>query len=217
MSIFGLLLSKSSFAVVSAGIAGLIYTWFVSRKMAIIFILIALIIIPIFFTKFEKLGVWDFGTRLGVWRYGIKSTIKGRIILEKDNKMIQLGANPVFGYGFGSWLRFFPYVPQQNDPPFSFNYADEKFTHAHNDFVELFFELGYLGLISMFLLMGDFIKKFIKAHKDKEMVLYFSCLIAYLLNSMGNFLSQLAVSGMFLIIFYGFYEGRKRELNGQTS
>ena len=118
---------------------------------------------------------------------------------------IQVETNPWVGFGFGNYLRLFPYVPEEI-AEHKFNYRNEKFTHAHNDLIEIFFELGYLGLICFIGLVGNFIWGFRVKH-NKEKVLYFCCIMAYLLNCMGNFLSQLAVSGMLLVIFYGLYRG----------
>ena len=115
------------------------------------------------------------------------------------------------GFGFGNFIRIFPYVPQ-NLVGDNFNYVDEKFTHAHNDFVEAFFELGYLGLICMTGLIGTFLWKVRRIH-DRETALYFSCVCAWLLNATGNFLSQLACSGMLLILYYGMFRGSMRREN----
>ncbi len=214
-SIMGLFISKSSFALVSGCIAGLFYLKMRYKLLIstqfIFGVFLAILLSAIFFSKVDRLKPADLNTRLNVWRHTIKSTITGKIDIERNGEKYQGKINPVFGYGFGSYLLIFPSVPEQG-----FNYVDEKFTHAHNDYIEAFFELGYLGLISLILLVGNLIYSFIRTKKNPEMIMYFSCILAYLLNSIGNFLSQLAVSGMLLIIFYGFYEGTGRGIGKDT-
>ena len=126
---------------------------------------------------------------------------------------MRISTNPLWGYGFGNFLVYFPFIPQQQN----FNYINEKFTHAHNDLIETpVFELGVIGLISLLLLFINFFREFIVHKKNKELIMIFTCILAYLLNALGNFLSQIAVSGMLLMIFYGMFKGIIKE-NGKTA
>lgn len=218
ISLFGLFVSKSSFAFISAIIGILLYLWFKSRNIAIFTIIAMLIIGSVYFVKVDKLQFADFNTRFLVWDYAVKSTLKGNVTIEINEQRMRIKSNPIFGYGFGNFLKIFPYIPQSLATNMQFNYADEKFTHAHNDYVELFFELGLLGLISMVLLLFNFIRSFIVAEKSQELIMYFSTILIYILNSLGNFLAQIAISGFLLMIFYGLYEGCRREkINGEIT
>ena len=221
VSIFGLVLSKSSFAFMAAIIGGLLYYRLLDKKKFKFLSLILVVFGICFVLTYDKPKLADFGIRANVWNYSIKSVIKGNIYIEKNNMKVIVNTNPLFGYGFGNYLTIFPYVPQSEaqkyfNAKFQFNCITEKFTHAHNDFVEYFFELGWLGLFAMIGLVLNFIWGFIKSKKSPELILYFSSIVVYLLNSTGNFLSQMAMSGAFLIIFYGFYMGVRRE-NGQAT
>ena len=82
--------------------------------------------------------------------------------------------------------------------------------------VELFFEFGYIGVVLLIGFLGSLLFAFLKAVKTKEFVLYSSCVLAYLLNSIGNFCSQIAVSGLLFILFLGMFYGTRRE-NGTAS
>ena len=169
----------------------------------------------IFFIKFERIRPVDFETRLSVWRHTFESINCGSITTKRSpNNYRQYMTSPFVGLGFGSFLTIFPFVPQ--NIAINFNTITEKFTHAHNDYLEFFFELGYVGLGLILAMMAFFILSFIRANKTIELVTYFSCVIAYLLNSIGNFLSQNAVSVMLLMVFYGLYRGTLKE-NGKTS
>ncbi len=221
LSFMGLLISKSSFAIVSA-ISGLgLYYFCVSKRIFYISLLGIAMILIIFFRFVDPPIYQDFEIRLNVWKCAVVSTIKGELtvttgVVRQDTRngvfstvegeTTPIKFSPIIGMGLGSWISSFPYVKAVN-----FNYYDEKFTHAHNDFVEMFLELGWLGLISLVLLMMNMAIRFLKAVKTRELVLFASCILVYALNASGNFLSHLAVSGMLLTVFYGCFEGVLRD------
>ena len=122
----------------------------------------------IFFGRVERLKGADFGTRGAVWLHSIKTTAQGSIIAVKNNRQFRIKANPWLGFGLGNFTMIFPYVPQQKEAGYLFNYVDEKFTHAHNDYVETFFDLGYIGISSLFLLIGGFIYEFFKSKRTRR-------------------------------------------------
>ena len=220
LSALGLYFSRSSFALVSAVASMVLYFFLTNKKIFRILVVVSIVAFFIFVFEIDKISLADFGTRFAAWNYAVKSTIAGRALIQYPNgRQFLLSCNPIFGYGLGNFNSIFPYIPQQvgiylGKVGYNFNYIDEKFTHAHNDYIEIFFEMGYAGLVIMFGLIGGFFYNFYKSKKSKELVLYFSCILAYLLNSMGNFLSNIAVSGMLLVVFYGLYEATRKELNG---
>ena len=214
LSLAGIFISKSAFAFISGISGGLIYFYFIRKKIFKILLILILPIFLLFYFKYaDKLTSADFKTRGGVWKYAIQSTLKGNINIEHFGNNITIKTNSLYGYGLGKFLLYFPFVPQKSN---HFNFATEKFNHAHNDYIEIFFELGIIGIISLIALLTNFFKNFISAKKSKELIMLFSCLVVYLLNSSGNFLSQIAVSGMLLMIYYGMFKGAMRE-NGQTT
>lgn len=206
-SILTIFLSKSFFAFAAFIISTGILIWFNYKKLFKWFLLGIISIIIIYCVKIDNFGEYDFKTRLNVWKYSIESVFKGNIkTIQKDIK-----CNLLFGYGFGNFLTIFPYVPQQK----SFNYQNEKFTHAHNDFIEHgIFETGIIGMIGLLCLVFNFLYNFIKSKKDKELIIYFSSLTAFLICASGYFVVQIAVTGFYLAVIYGMYEGCRKELNG---
>ena len=213
ITLIGIVFSKSSFAFMATFVSILTYFFFTNKKLFVRLFLAILIIATVFFNKIDRLTNADFGMRFDVWKHAVKSIVTGQITLQNQDRQIIIKTNPIWGYGFGNFLRLFPYVPEGK-----FNFSNEKFTHAHNDYIETFvFELGYSGIIALLFLFRSFIWDFIKTEKSKELMLYFCCIVAYLLNAMGNFLSHIAVSGILLTIFYGMYKGTRRELNGKVA
>jgi len=203
LSLIGLFLAKSSFAFISAIISGLIYLYYTNKKYFKVFIMLIIISSVLFFKYADNPKFADFETRGNVWKHSVKATIEGKINIENNNQKLELKTKPIYGYGLGNFLRIFPFVPQQD----GFNYVNEKFEHAHNDFVEFFFEFGWIGLALLTVFAFSFVSSFLASGKTQEIVLYFSSLIAYFLNANGNFLSHLGFSGMMLIVLYSLYRG----------
>ena len=52
---------------------------------------------------------------------------------------------------------------------------------------------------------------FIKVMRSKEGILVSACLIALMLNSTGNFCTQIATSGVLLMVYYGMLVGIYKE------
>lgn len=213
LSLVGIALSKSSFAFVAGIGAGLFYLLFTNKKIFKIALVVVLLFGSLFFLKVERVTMADFDIRFAVWKYAIKTSLAGKVQILHHGIEKEIITNPLFGFGFGNFMRIFPHIPQRGEV--FFNAPDEVFTHAHNDYVELFFEFGYLGAIILILFLGSLSYRFIKLKKTKEAVLYSSCILAYLLNSTGNFLSQIAVSGLLLMLYFGMFNGILREQNAQ--
>ncbi len=210
LNVVGLMIAKSSFAFVAGFVSSLFYIWFVSKKLFAIFLIIGIVSGGIFFLKVEKLTDWDFDTRLSVWKYATKMSMSGSVEIEKGKKA-EVVWNSILGCGFGNFPRIFPYIPQKP----RFNLPREKFTHAHNDPIEFFAELGHAAKVILFLILGNMLLIFKKSQKSREMVVCSACLLAVFLNSLGNFIFHIAVSGMLIVVFLGMFHGiRKEQLNG---
>jgi O-antigen ligase len=205
LSVMGLIVAKTTFAFVAGISAGLFYLFFVKRKLFYISLISGLILSSVFFLKIDRPKAQDFGTRPYVWKHAIETSLKGEIKVVKNGRKLNVETNPIWGYGFGNFIKIFPYVPEKLTKH-KFNYINEKFTHAHNDYAEAIFEFGYSGLVLIVCFLTSLVSVFIKTLKTKEFILYSSCVLAYLLNCVGNFCSQLAVSGL----WEGTRNGKKR-------
>ena len=215
LSLAGLIIAKSSFAFVAGIVSGLFYLYYSSKRLFGISILLITIVGIVFFIKVDKPTKADFSTRFSVWKYSIKAVTDENVRIIRNGKNLQVETNAWYGYGLGNYQQIIPYIPQEL-VEYKFNYIDEKFTHAHNDYVELFFEFGRIGAVLLIGFLGSLLLVFLKAVKTKEFILYSACVLAYLLNATGNFVSQIAVSGLLLIIFLGMLYGVRRE-NGKAT
>lgn len=160
-------------------------------------------------TKFDTI---DFkGNRVAVWRTSIGSILHGRINLEKDRT---IKCNPLFGFGLGEFPRYFPNYPEKS---LDFNTPVAKYNHAHNDFVEVLFDLGLIGAGLLVLLLLSLLRKFLRTSKTKEFVIYSLCLLSYILCANSYFVSHMPVTGMILVVIYGLWESVRRENGSITS
>lgn len=209
LCVAGVILSKSAFAFMGLLAGCSIAAWYRSSKVFSVFVFFILCCAVCYFAKVDKIGKADFTTRLSVWSEATGAVYNGSLPIEKDGKHIIIQTNPVYGYGFSSFLNVFPYVISKDN---SFNYVDEKFTHAHNDYIEILFELGWIGFSVLIILLGTFVWGFITSKKTIELAVYFGAIVAYLCNAMGNFVTHIATSGMLIVVLYGLYESTRREL-----
>ena len=200
-------LSHSFFAFIAFMLSSLVLVYFNYKNLFILFLILTLIGGFFYYIRIDNPSWFQFALRINVWKHSIKSVLKGKI--ETTRGMFK--CNPLFGYGFGNFLTIFPYVPEQG----GFNAADEKFNHAHNDYIEHgMFEMGIIGIIVLLSLVLTIIVGFIRSKKDPELVVYFSSIFAYMICAGGYFVSQMAVPGFYLAVIYGMYEGVRGELNG---
>ena len=209
LPLIGVIASKSSFSYTATIMGSLFYLYFTNKRLFKYGLVVILTGSVLFFLKIDKLQKADFITRGSVYASSLISVVKGQLIIEQSEPMM-IVTKPYLGFGLGNFLRLFPYTPGYG----KFNYTNEKFTHAHNDLIEMTFELGILGLITFLIFLGNLIYRIVKSDKTKELYLYLACLIAYFINAQGHFVSQVAITASLMILFYGLLEG---ELRGSTA
>lgn len=118
-----------------------------------------------------------------------------------------------FGYRLGNFIKISPY--SQRD---YFDYKDgfHVYSHAHNDFIEVFFELGRTGAIALFLIIIHFFWVYIRSEKTKILNIVFCCIVAQMLCALGVFTIHTALNGLLLVINYGLFCSEIRELNSNV-
>lgn len=89
---------------------------------------------------------------------------------------------PLLGHGMGTFRYLFHKHKQSKD---SLG-LHGRFLQAHNEYLEVFFELGIIGLFSLLLVLYDFIKGLVRK-KDMETWAFASIAVGFALNSIGNF------------------------------
>lgn len=93
--------------------------------------------------------------------------------------IINLSTNKLFGNGYG-------FLKTVTDSSL------KAFTAAHNEYIRMYVETGYLGVIITLLIFGIIFKKIIKENKSNNIIMYFTVIISFLLysytdNTMTNF------------------------------
>lgn len=133
-------------------------------------------------------------------------------------KKILVKCNPWFGYGLGNFIRISPHG-QRHIINTGINEYGHRYEHVHNDFIEVFWEMGILGALSLLFVITDLIWKFIKTKKTKLLLISASCIVAHSVCALGIYTVHTAVSGLMLIISLGIFYGEcfRGECNGKVT
>ena len=108
-------------------------------------------------------------------------------------KNYNITCSPWFGFGIGKFMQYFPrYISCIKE----YDELQFKYAHAHNDYVEFFFELGWIGLMLLIWLLTEVFIEFSKSLKTGQVVIGFSALVAYMVCAMGLFPRQWSMSRM---------------------
>lgn len=213
---FCLVKSTTSFAVMGSIVSGAFLIYWKWRKYFLHFVLVSLIGSFFYTRNVDHMEYGLFAERIGLWHHIIKSVNSGEIKLNKDGQHLLVTTNKWKGYGLGNFMRVSPYAQKEDFLNDIYYWQVKKwgkgaqpehvFEHAHNDYLETLFDLGYAGFISMFLAIGWGVWKFIKAKKSEMLVLSTACLIGQMVPALGVYTVQTAISGMLLILFLGIFE-----------
>ncbi|MGE5860123.1 MAG: O-antigen ligase family protein [Ignavibacteria bacterium] len=127
----------------------------VNVAIAVLVFLTGLVLKKINLKEFITITVFTFflcsisfyNNSFGLFGYRVSnpSLLSDRDILIKGAEDVFLKfKNPLFGYGPRSFHLIFPYMNELSDP---------RISSWHNDFIQLYFESGFLGLLSLCLLI----------------------------------------------------------------
>lgn len=210
LSIFGIFKSVTSTAWLALCVGTMFYCWAKVRKLFCALTVTMMVSTFVFILVFDKNPQTSLEQRGHVFGNTIKAVATGKIAISKEvepGKSITKTyiCNPMFGYGLGAFSRIFPYSNHDFVP------GAHVYGHCHNDFLEGFFDLGFLGFYSLIFLVIGFLIDVYRNRAIKEAMIYGSSLIAYLVCANGIFPSHTAVNGMLLIVFYGMFRGSLRE------
>ena len=153
----------------------------------------------IYSMKVESLPSSEAKNRLLVVTNTIDQVLNERAYIERGNVKKVITCNRWFGYGLGQFEMLSGYTQGYLRP------QTHVYRHAHNDLIETLFDLGILGFLTVLLMIIDFVIKYIRSHKTKELNILFGCIMCQIVMSFGIFTVYTATSGMFLIVFYGLY------------
>jgi O-antigen ligase len=125
--------------------------------------------------------------------FGKDMTFTGRVLFWKY-LLMQIQSHPLFGFGFGSyWILGSPHVT------LFFDEAGTVMNTAHNGFIDLTLQVGMIGLVIFFVVIGIFFYRAIKINYNTSILLLISIII-------GNFTeSTLQGKSITMVIFILFY------------
>ena len=222
IALIGVILSKTSFAFVGLTLGSLLYL-FISNNKAIILIAVFIALVGgLFLYKVDMPSETALKERWRVWYHSIKSVEKGKIemvINNNDGTSVTnyVTCNPWTGFGFGNFMRISPY--SQSAYLLSDNnvrYSTHVYEHAHNDYVEVYFDTGRVGFLLMSFLIWNFFCIYRETRiKTLRFKACFCAIVAHLISALGIYTVHTAVSGMMLAVLYGLYIGESKD--GQTS
>lgn len=215
--ILGLWGSTTSIAwlafILSSGFYGIV----TKKKMLLVIVLITILLGATYILKVDKISSIAFDERLNLVSNTIKQVETGKAIMQESyvqegtiyytKKIRKVTCSPWLGFGIGNFQRISPHT-QRHFIRFS---QKHTYSHAHNDLVEIYFDIGRLGLIAVLLIIIDLVHKFIVTRKTKILTISFTCILAHFICSLGIFTVHTAMSGMLLIIMLGVFYGEVRD------
>ena len=183
-----LILSQSATAMVS--LLAMIFISFIgyilaktSRQLRLIAYLVAILIMTTITAVSSSVNLEE----LGLKATGKDVTLTGRTFLWEEG--IRTGMeNPVLGYGLGAfWV---PGTPEAEKIWYKFRIYGKSGFHLHNLFINIFFELGLIGL-SIWVLMYLYtciksVRYLLKDNGSIESVFYVGIAFMYLIRSISE-------------------------------
>ena len=124
----------------------------------------------------------QFGERFRVWGMAFSQVIK---------------MSPFFGHGIGLFARWAPQTSQGGGNPDALTWI-----WAHNEYLQVLFELGIIGVVSIVMCIKGVVKDFMKNFEDRELQCLFACFLALLVVSFFHFpfhIARMAGISLFLI------------------
>ncbi len=168
----------------------------------------------IFFVKFEHISAPAYKQRIDLYKHTIESVESESVVMKRTQNgntfAKEVTCNKWLGYGLGKFTQISVWTQER----FLHKGQSHVYSHAHNDLLEIWYELGRVGLLLALFMIGKLFRDFIYARKTKILVICFSCILAQLVSSLGIFTVQTAISGMLLVIFFGLFTGEIRRQNG---
>ena len=184
--LFPILATKSSFTYLSLGAGTSIWFWYTHRK---IFyrstLLIPLLMVAFFFYPHSKQLLHDHG-RLDEWANIYSVAVK----------------HPIKGTGIGTFQAIYPRF-QKKDGTYIRGYQTYKslkmhgrFVQAHNEYLQIFFEQGIIGLLCVMWMLYDLFKSVRRYKYIPGIVACFAICVVFLINALGNFPFHVVPQGL---------------------
>ena len=210
VNILGLAINKTTTCWVAFIVSFLVFISYWNKKIFIISLVSCAVISSVFLLKFDSFNNIKFQERISLWKSSTQQVILGRAVMDMDiykedrgNMFKIVRCNPFFGFGLGSFMRISPYT--QTEWLQIKKRGGHRYAHAHNDYIEWFFEMGWVGLCLLVFCLGDIFIRFFRSNKSRLLLISFCGILSHMISALGIFTIQTAVSGMLLIIFLGIF------------
>lgn len=166
--------------------------------------------------RFKLTALW---VVFGAWAYNFIGNIQelisfsGRLPIWKEVWQNMIIRKPVIGWGLGQFQVDFPAIQKAISSPLLYEGAREgvrwRWTTAHNDYIQLWAELGTIGIVIVLGYIVCTISKGIniKLHADK---ILFAGLIAGLSNAFVNFMFHTTTAVLFLVYLAMLEKGKEK-------
>ena len=208
LTIFGLWNSTTSAAWLGFLISSLFICWNYSKKAFIGIVCVLAVSTAIFYSKFEGVSKVALQERVDIIKHSMIDLNNGKAVMTRklvDGRVVkqEVTCTPLLGFGFSNFMQISPYTQRE--------YLDlhgvHVYSHAHNDYIEIVYELGSLGAVALLLLLSNFLYNFIKARKTKILLVSSGCILAQMICALGVFTVHTALSGFLLVLMYGIFKG----------
>lgn len=207
VSFISIFFSQCSTALIAAFVATLLTIAVYNYKISLVFLGMGLVIIPLW-GKYDTSVKYAFNERLNICKLSIKQVVSGKAVMEISEKVKHIVAcNPLTGFGLGSFLMISPStqgpVLDRSNPNIYKN--THRFEHAHNDFVEWFFEGGWIGIAIVLVIAVHILYTFLFSEMTNGIKLTFISLISQLILSSGTYVIHAPVSYFMLCLTLGLF------------
>lgn len=208
--VFVALIFSTSISGLIGCLVGLLFYYRTNKHIFLLWLGVVIICFVVFFFITKKGYETEFKERVGVWKLSIYQVISGKSTLElsKDVKQV-VGCDPLFGYGLGSFFRISPYT--QSAIINANSKGSHRYEHAHNDYVEIFFDLGYVGFGLFCIWLISFITLLQRCHWDHELNLLVSMFICISVCALSIYTIHTAYNGMLICVILGLIYGKIKE------
>ncbi len=127
--------------------------------------------------------------RLDVWKQAVQFTLQSA---------------PIQGHGVGSFKAIYYTIQSEG-----IRVQSGRYLQAHNDYVQIFFETGFIGAILAALIVGLFIFKLLRNNLTDSQRAFGACGLCLLVNSLGNFPLYLSPHGLLIAVCLVLVIGRQ--------
>ncbi len=206
--LLGLFLSTSF-----AGFVGFCAAYLFYHRKRIHCIVFGLIIMAIFIFVFngtlhKNLGC-KFEERFRLWKLSVAQVNEGKAVMKLNESVKKIvTCNPFLGFGFGEFFQVSPYTQEK----IIMANGSHRYEHAHNDYVEIFFDLGRIGFGLFIFSLFSFVRRLRMVIWDKELNLLVSMLIAVAFCALSIYTVHTSYNGFLIAILIGLTFGKINSL-----